>query len=93
MNAGVLDVVRQKVRILGDTGEISEARRRTFRLYDDGQLVVLANTNASYGYLYLLAVDHREPLGADAEIYRILDDAHASEDAEGHRFGDYRDIR
>jgi len=41
-------VGHQEVRMASDAAE-------TFTLYDDGRIVIKANTNASYGYVYLIA--------------------------------------
>lgn len=56
LNNTVLPKVRRMVKKLCDTGVMETDYEELFELYDDGNVIVLGNTNGSCGYLYLLAV-------------------------------------
>lgn len=45
------DLIAEKLR----AGELRTRERRLVTIFDDGDVVVLGNTNASHGYLYLTA--------------------------------------
>ena len=54
LNGGVLAAVRDKVTKLRKAGEIRADEAKEHVLYDDDELRVVGNTNASFGYLYLV---------------------------------------
>ncbi len=45
--------IRAKARALSQTGDLEPDTRNRVVLYEDAGLIVIANTNASYGYLYM----------------------------------------
>lgn len=55
LNNGILKAVDKKVRELLDKGEMREDEAKEFVLYHDDKAWVLGNTNASFGYLYMIA--------------------------------------
>lgn len=55
LNGNVLKLVHERVAALRKSGEIRNDEATEHVLYDDDVVKVVGNTNASYGYLYLVA--------------------------------------
>jgi len=73
LDGGILEEALGRVRELCESYEMAGDEAQLFTLYDDGDVVVVANTNASYGYLYLAAWFTAEGLAtyrAEAERQR-----------------------
>ena len=55
LNSGILRAAFKKADQLFASGRIRSDQRQEFILYEDDRGIVLANPNASYGYLYVSA--------------------------------------
>lgn len=55
LNSGALPKAIEKAEELLSTGKMRNDKRKLFTLYEDNECRVVGNTNASYGYLYMLA--------------------------------------
>jgi len=55
LNGGILAKVRQEYRELADLGEVESDVANRVPLYEDSEIKVMGDTNASHGYFYLVA--------------------------------------
>jgi hypothetical protein len=55
LNKRVLLAVHETIEALWNTGQLKPNKDEKHVLYDDDTCTVVGNTNASYGYLYMLA--------------------------------------
>lgn len=55
LNVGILEECQRSVARLLRTGEMRADQQHLFELYDDRYFRVVADTRASFGYLYLVA--------------------------------------
>lgn len=69
LNSGALSKAIEKAEDLLFMGDMRSDKRKLFTLYEDDQCRVVGNTNASYGYLYLLA-ERKEAAHERAETGR-----------------------
>lgn len=69
LNAGPIAKAIDKAEELLGIHDMRGDKRKLFTLYEDNQCRIVGNTNASYGYLYLLA-ERKEAAHARAETGR-----------------------
>lgn len=69
LNSGALPKAIEEAERLLRRGDMRSDKRKLFTLYEDDQCRIVGNTNASYGYLYLLA-ERKEAAHARAETGR-----------------------
>jgi hypothetical protein len=55
LNGGILKAAEARLGALGNTWEVSPREAREVVLHEDARVRVVANTNASHGYVYLTA--------------------------------------
>lgn len=66
LNSGPLSKAIEKAEELLSTHDMRSDKRKLFVLYEDDRVRIVGNTNASCGYLYLLA-ERKEAAHARAE--------------------------
>lgn len=69
LNSGALSKAIEKAEDLLFMRNMRSDKQKLFTLYEDEQVRIVGNTNASYGYLYLLA-ERKEAAHARAETGR-----------------------
>jgi len=72
LNKGPLKEANAKCKELRKSGELAWDEEKHVILYDKGEYIIAANTNASCGYLYLAAWKSTPPIKVDNEQYNYL---------------------